>query len=76
MNLQIGLKRIYVVLAVLWGVFWPVFYIGSQGMPFDYRGWLFIVACILSSPLIYLALVGLNRAVVWVVAGFKGESPR
>jgi hypothetical protein len=74
MNLQNGLKRIYVVLAALWGVFWPVFYVGDQGISSnDVGGWIFIGASILSSPLIYLALVGLTKTVVWVVAGFKTE---
>lgn len=76
MNWQSGLKRVYVVLAALWGVFWPVFYIADQGLPYDVGGWIFIGASMLSSPLIYLALVGLTKVVVWVVAGFKTETPQ
>ena len=73
MNLQSGLKRIYVVLAALWGVFWPLFYIVDQGMPYDAGGWIIIGGAPLSAPLVYLALVGLTKVVAWVVAGFKTE---
>lgn len=79
MNLHSGLKRIYVVLAALWGVSWLVFLVGAfheirlnredeQLIIFGIIG-----VAVLASPLVYLALVGLTKVVAWIVAGFKTE---
>ena len=76
MNLQSGLKRIYVVMAALWAVLWPVAFIHDNGMPTDAGGYIVVGGSILSSPLIYLALVGLTKVVAWVVAGFRTDPPQ
>lgn len=73
MNFHIGLKRLYVVLAVLWGVSWPIASISANGMPTDSWHVFFIVASILSAPLIYFALVGLTKVAMWVIAGFNSD---
>lgn len=75
MNLQSGLKRIYVVLAALWGVFWLVVFFHEVDMPPDGEDLIFFGVPILASPLVYFALVGLTKMVTWVVAGFKAEQP-
>ena len=79
MKLQSGLKRIYVVLAAIWGVFWLVLVVVGAFLdhdtPLSVR-LLMGLGLILASPLIYLALVGLTTMVTWVIAGFKTERPQ
>lgn len=78
MKLQSGLKRIYVALAAIWGVFWLVLVVVGAFLdhdtPLSVR-LLMGLGLILTSPLIYLALVGLSTMVAWVIAGFKTEPP-
>jgi hypothetical protein len=72
-NVQNGLKRIYVILAALWAIIWPIAFINDNGMPADAGGYIVVVGAVLSSPLIYIALVGITKLCVWVIAGFKPE---
>ncbi len=78
MNLQGGLKRVYVVLAALWGVVWLALLVAAylDGTTTTVINDLIVVGLILASPLVYLALVGLTKVVAWIVAGFKTVPPQ
>lgn len=77
MNLQSGLRRIYVVLAALpalYGVIWLPVYLLTRGKLEDGEVVYSLISfggCLLASPLVYFALVGLTKLVEWIVSGFR-----
>lgn len=79
MDVNAGLKRVYVVLAAIWALLWLVMTVAtySEGSLSSEPVAVFVLlGLIFASPLVYFALVGLTKVVLWVVAGFKNEQPR
>lgn len=87
MSLKLGLRRIATVASIMLPIIWMLCYESKLYWyknkyhfrlivtnPFDYgisEGLTNIAICIILMPVFYLIYLGLEKIVLWVIAGFK-----